>query len=302
MEINLLHVIIAVSLVGVINLITTVFLKSKVSNLQSKLDEQTKASNIKNAKETAELKVTVEQGTKAINTAVLAINKDISSSLSKTEENIIGCYSQVQAELKSVVLTLSTFKENSKAQNESILSLLTNSSSALLENQKISTNTINNSINEIEKSQKTLAFSHKQEQLSNFEQLTKSIHTLRIENTIEITNELGKHTELTVDTEEFTKQLGNCKVLKITDKHSGQVTQVYYENGVKRSSDTFANEQLKYQMFYSADGNPEKGLEFNGQEQIVFEYLYDEAGEINQRTEFSFDESGKGQKPTVKAY
>lgn len=147
-------------------------------------------------------------------------------------------------------------------------------------------------INELLKQVNQAAFDEKHQQLTHFEQLTKQLHTLRIENIVEMTNELGKHNELKVDSSDFIKHLGDCKVVKIEDKHTGQVTQVYYENGIKRSTDTFAGEELKYQMFYNESGKAERGIELNSQGNIAFEYIYDDAGEIGKRFEYSYDELG----------
>lgn len=145
-------------------------------------------------------------------------------------------------------------------------------------------------ISELIKQVNQAAFDEKHQQISHFEQLTKQLNTLRIENIVEMTNELGKHNELKVDSDDFIKHLGDCKVVKIEDKHTGQVTQVYYENGVKRSTDTFAGEELKYQMFYNEFGKAERGVELNNQGNIAFEYIYDDAGEVSKRVEYAYDE------------
>lgn len=137
-----------------------------------------------------------------------------------------------------------------------------------------------------------IAFDEKQQQITRFEQLSKQLNTLRIDNIVDLTNELGKHNELQVDSEDFVKYLGDCKVLKIEDKHTGQITQVFYENGVKRSTETYSGDDIKYQMFYDSSGKAQRGLEFNEKGLVAFEYNYDAAGEVAKRIDFTYDESG----------
>ncbi|WP_352298530.1 hypothetical protein, partial [Pseudoalteromonas sp. 20-MNA-CIBAN-0454] len=83
--------------------------------------------------------------------------------------------------------------------------------------------TLNNSIIDLGKEQHKVAFVNNKNQLSNFETLTTLLQSSRIDNIIELTNELGKHKKLTVETEDFFKKLGDCKVLTIEDKSTGQI-------------------------------------------------------------------------------
>ncbi|TYL46652.1 hypothetical protein [Marinomonas sp. IMCC 4694] len=136
-------------------------------------------------------------------------------------------------------------------------------------------------------------FSNNQKHLETFEQLTNQVQMLRIENIVELTNELGKHKKLQVNSNDFIKHLGDCKVVKIEDKTTGQFTQIHYENGIKRSTNTFAGNNLKYQMFFDDTGKAERGIELNDKGEITFEYHYDVAGEINKRVEFNYDDAGK---------
>jgi hypothetical protein len=136
-------------------------------------------------------------------------------------------------------------------------------------------------------------FTNRQERIAQLEQLTTQIQKLRADNLVSLINELAKHQELTLETDDFLKKLGDCKVTQIEDKHSGQITQVYYENGIKRSSDTYAGDNLRYQMLFNEDGKPVKGSEFDDQGNLIFEYIYDDAGEISKRIETTYDQSGK---------
>ncbi|MDE1234729.1 chemotaxis protein [Vibrio aestuarianus] len=145
-------------------------------------------------------------------------------------------------------------------------------------------------------------FATKQAGIAQLEQLTTQIQQLRADNLVSLTNELARHQELTIDTDDFVKRLGDCKVTQIEDKHSGQVTHIYYENGKKRSSDTFAGNQLKYQMTFNHDGKPVRGCEFDQAGNLVFEYLYDDAGEISKRIETVYDPKGNEEQKLETAY
>ncbi|HAS6197185.1 TPA: chemotaxis protein [Vibrio vulnificus] len=145
-------------------------------------------------------------------------------------------------------------------------------------------------------------FTAKQAGIAQLEQLTTQIQQLRVDNLVSLTNELARHQDLTIDTDDFVKRLGDCKVTQIEDKHSGQVTQIYYKNGKKRSSDTFAGTQLKYQMTFNEDGKPARGCEFDQAGNLVFEYLYDDAGEISKRIETVYDPKGNEKQKLETAY
>lgn len=136
-------------------------------------------------------------------------------------------------------------------------------------------------------------FTSKQSITSLLEQLTTQVQKLCADNLVSLTNELAKHQELEINTDDFIKKLGDCKVTQIEDKHSGQITQIHYQNNVKRRSDTFSGDKLKYQMEYNEGGKPNVGREFDSIGNIIFEYIYDDAGEINKRVETLYDQTGK---------
>ncbi|MEE1676159.1 hypothetical protein SNR37_001486 [Agarivorans aestuarii] len=145
-------------------------------------------------------------------------------------------------------------------------------------------------------------FENKQMHRATIEQLTSLVESLRCDNLVSLSNELAKHQDLNIETADFIKQLGDCKVTQITDKHSNQVTKLLYIDGVRRSSETYAGKQLKYQMTYSPQGQPEMGTEFDANGNAIFEYVYDEAGEINQRIEREFDANDVAVKQTETTY
>ncbi|MGY2573851.1 chemotaxis protein [Vibrio sp. C8] len=136
-------------------------------------------------------------------------------------------------------------------------------------------------------------FTSKQSMTSLLEQITTQVQKLRADNLVSLINELAKHQELEISTDDFIKKLGDCKVTQIEDKHTGQVTHIHYQNNVKRRSDTFSGSKLKYQMIFNEDGKPSVGTEFDNAGNTIFEYTYDDAGEINKRVETIYDHTGK---------
>jgi hypothetical protein len=153
-----------------------------------------------------------------------------------------------------------------------------------------------------EKELKTQAFTTKQDRTSAFEQLSNLVQTLRVGNLTELTNNIAKQKNLTISTADFEKHLGDCKVVQMTDKHTGQVTRFNYEKGIKRSSDTLAGDTLKYQMFFDNEGKVSKGIEFNDNGDISFEYEYDKAGEIGKRNEYIYSDKAEAPKKIEKVY
>ena len=191
--------------------------------------------------------------------------------------------------------TSESLSDMTQTQSDSIKFVMNKQNDEFLHTQKLlgqSHSNLKELLVTLRKQAEKTEFTQKQSGIAQLEQLTTQIQKLRADNLVSLTNELAKHHELTLDTDDFLKKLGDCKVTQIEDKHSGQVTQVYYENGFKRSSDTFSGSTLKYQMVFNDDGKPVKGSEFDTKGNLVFEYVYDDAGEISKRTETLYDQTG----------
>ena len=127
-------------------------------------------------------------------------------------------------------------------------------------------------------------------------QLLSFISSLRIENIADLTNALVQKNGLQVETNDMVQFFDDCKVSKALDKNTGQLTTFIYTNGIKSLSETFADGKLKYQMEFSSLGKPIKGTELNDEGNLVFEYHYDEAGEILKRLDFTYDSIGEKRK------
>jgi hypothetical protein len=183
---------------------------------------------------------------------------------------------------------------------------ITNTDKAVKKHSSETSTSISNEFqiikNEFGKDLKTQTFEQKQAVKSNLLQLTGLIQGIRVGNLTELTNSIAKQKNLKVSTADFEKHLGDCKVIKMTDKHTGQVTHINYEKGIKRSSDTLAGTTLKYRMSFDDTGKVSKGVEYNDKGDISFEYEYDKAGEIGQRIEYIYSDSTKAPKKIKKAY
>jgi molybdopterin converting factor small subunit len=292
MDITLTHIFSAVVLLGIFAITLIFLLKSKVAQLEANLKQQSESSSNSLAKTVKAIEEKLihkveELNQQTVKNNVLQTNlvEELSKSTIQQNDSLQGIIKATGDKIEKVTHVLA--KESNgylQEASEAIKSLITSKVEAL------------------KKDQTTVAFKNKQDNLSNIEQLTSLINSVRVSNLVELTNELAKHQELTIETDEFLKQLGDCKVLKLEDKHSGQVTQIYYDDGIKRSSDTFAGDVLKYQMFYNASGKAEKGLELDTKGNVIFEYIYDDAGEISKKIESLYDESGSKTGQEEKSY
>ncbi|RTR39752.1 hypothetical protein EKG38_08115 [Shewanella canadensis] len=322
MEISLTHILLATIGMGALVIIVQAIIFNKLKMIQALSSQQASDANrqlsgaieaipgmIQDLFKTGVEEITTaqqacqsknQQSFKAVNQLVTAKIQD-----THTENTKMHCQLQTLLQQLQEHLSTKTTKLHKETSSDVVAALA--SAQALLQASISDTGSqLNTAIKrsqvELEKESNKLMFIHKQHQLSNLETLSGLIQNLRVQNLVELTNELAQHTELKVDTLDFVKHLGDCKVVKIEDKHTDQVTQVYYENGIKHSSDTLLGEQLKYQMFYDHEGKLVKGIEYSDDQQVTFEYLYDAAGEISQRLEYVYDANGKQADPIKKVY
>lgn len=127
---------------------------------------------------------------------------------------------------------------------------------------------------------------------SNFLNIVQLVNNLRLDNLINVTNEISKYKEGTYEDEHFLQEVGHCKIIKLTDKNSGEITNVYYdENGEKSHTETFDNDSLKYNMKYE-NGKLKSGVELNSDGEVLFEYIYDDAEEVSKKIEYVYEQDG----------
>jgi hypothetical protein len=128
---------------------------------------------------------------------------------------------------------------------------------------------------------------------SNFSNMLQLVNNLRLDNLINVSNEISKYKEGTYEDKHFLQEVGHCKIIKLTDKNNGEVTHVYYdENGEKSHTETFDKDVLKYAMKYE-NGKLKNGVELNQNGEILFEYFYDDAEEVSKKIEYIYDEKAK---------
>ncbi|SQH74111.1 Methyl-accepting chemotaxis protein [Shewanella benthica] len=319
MEISLTHILLAAIGMGVLVIIVQAIIFNKLKLLQAQASQQASDTNQQHSGAMqARVQDLFQAGVEEIKAAQLdcqhknqqslkAVNQLITAKIQDAQTENTKMHSQLQTQLQQLQQDVSTQSSEQHRQTSSNIIAAIASTRGLIEASISNTGSqLNTAIQdaqaELEKDANQLMFTHKQQQLSNLETLSGLIQNLRVQNLVELTNELAQHTELQVDTLDFVKHLGECKVVKIEDKHTGQVTQVYYENGIKHSSDTLQGEQLKYQMFYDHEGKLVKGIEYGDDQRVIFEYLYDAAGEISQRLEYGYDANGKQADPIKKVY
>ncbi len=229
-----------------------------------------------------QLKETIEQQAKISLDMIGKVNEQIDSSINQSSD---ACLAELQtlasSNKQAQISTLEAIEQQAKSATEMMVKV----------NDQIHLS-VNQNSEACSSEFQELAFTNKQAQVSQVEVITNLVQSLRVDNLVELTNDICKKNNLTIENSDFIKKLGDCKVLQIEDKHSGQLTHINYENGIKVSSNTFSGDRLKYRMDYSPEGKMLKGIEFNKDQTINFEYKYDEAGEIGQKTEYKYDANG----------
>lgn len=123
---------------------------------------------------------------------------------------------------------------------------------------------------------------------NNFQNMVQLVNNLRLDNLINVSNEISKYKQGIYEDEHFLQEVGFCKIIKISDKKSGDITNVHYdENGQKLYTETYNGEVLKYSMQY--ENNKLKiGKEFDVSGKISFEYFYDDLEEIVKKIEYIY--------------
>jgi ribosomal protein L29 len=127
---------------------------------------------------------------------------------------------------------------------------------------------------------------------TQFEHILQTVNSLKIENYIEVNNMLNKYRKLEVEDKHFVQELGDYKILKIVDKATNEVTDITYENGLKKETRTFKNELPKYATEYE-NGVLKRGFELDDNGDILFEYEYNAIGEVATSIEYSYTNGTK---------
>ncbi|MEA2019704.1 MAG: hypothetical protein U9N59_14785 [Campylobacterota bacterium] len=233
------------------------------------------------------------------------IKKEVNNSLIKSEDNIIKA---LKIESKTTIHSQSNHFEklfedlssdtksnladtNLKLQtaiNGEIKKVL-DSNSKGLESLNILNSKVQSNTHSFEKYQ----IDNKNQLENSFQNTVRLVNNLRLDNLINVSNEIGKYKNGIVEDEYFLQEVGSCKVIKFTDKQSKEVTEVYYnELGEKSHTQTFLEDNLKYEMKYLS-GLLSQGVEYDKQNQVIFAYEYNEAGEVSTKIEYEYDKSGK---------
>ena len=134
---------------------------------------------------------------------------------------------------------------------------------------------------------------NKKELAENFKSMIKLFPILRIDNLVDLNNEIAKYRNGVIEDDYFLQEVGHCKVTKLIDKQTNEITEVTYDNnGLKNNTQTFLDGKIKYEMSYM-DGLLHEGKEYNDEQQVAFHYQYNEAGEVSKKTEYTYDENGE---------
>lgn len=135
---------------------------------------------------------------------------------------------------------------------------------------------------------------------NTIEQLTDKIDVIRnsmrfikLDNLVTMNNELAKYREGVYEDEYFIQEVGECKILKITDKSNGEITHITYnESGHIQQTNSYLNDVLLFTMEY-VNGKLETGNKYNQNGQKAFSYKYNGIGEIVSQNEYLYDENNQ---------
>ncbi|WP_041671860.1 hypothetical protein [Sulfurospirillum barnesii] len=127
---------------------------------------------------------------------------------------------------------------------------------------------------------------------STFHTISQQILNLKIDNYVNTANKTLNSKEHIYENEFFTQEFGHCKIVKIIDKKDNSITNVYYnENGGKSYTETFNENILTYSAHYQ-DDRLHRGCEYDSHANLLFEYFYNEIGEVTKRIEYFYAEDG----------
>ncbi|WP_160064999.1 hypothetical protein [Psychromonas sp. L1A2] len=287
MDINIIQLTTAASIIISTVLFVGIYTITRLNILQKDVAEQAnlKFLELENRHEThsLQLKSLLEKQHEQliiVKRSYVGLKKVNNEQLSQTEEHFknINKYSAENLDKLNAINKQNNIELINKLIESEKLSLTTMSK---IHKQLISE--IQGSKSDLVKELQKNIFINKQAQISLKEQIASNVQSMKIENAIDLTNKLTEGRDLKVETKDFIKHLGGCKVTKIEDKAANQKTEIIYKDGLKVASETYANNKLKYIMSYDKNGKLSKGEEFCDQGKLAFEYQYNEAGEVSKR-------------------
>ncbi len=128
---------------------------------------------------------------------------------------------------------------------------------------------------------------------STFHTMSQQVSNLKIDNYINTANKTLDFQEHTCENEFFIQEFGHCKIVKIIDKKDNSVTNIYYNENEKKSyTETFNENILIYSAHYEND-KLNRGCEYDSHANLIFEYFYNEIGEVIKKVEYLYTEDGK---------
>ena len=130
----------------------------------------------------------------------------------------------------------------------------------------------------------------------------QQIASLKLTNYIDAANGIYQSQEHTYENEFFIQEVGHCKIVKIIDKQDQSVTNVYYNENEKKSyTETFNENLLTYSAHYAED-KLTRGCEYDVKANLLFEYFYNEIGEVIKKVEYLYAEDGTLEKTLNTTY
>ncbi|WP_375724115.1 hypothetical protein LXN10_01050 [Arcobacter sp. KX21116] len=209
--------------------------------------------------------------------------------------NFKSIHNSSEKQSNNLIETITKYSENILTQNNELNKLskeiLTNSFESISNQIIESSNTTTKSINKYLEIQDKNTINIQTKLDNSFSSILQLVNNLRLDNLINVSNEIGKYKEGIFEDEHFLQEVGHCRVIRLTDKVSGNITNVHYnENGEKSYTETYSSDFLIYKMNYQS-GKLISGVEFNNNGDILFEYFYDDAEEVKKKIEYIYDQN-----------
>lgn len=257
-----------------------------------------------------ELRETQQNNMEAIKSETYQVTEILKNEIREFEQNILNYQKDILTNLhatqNSIEKGILEQGSNIVTKTNSISTTIESLNKSLVNDIKQSNESIQDSLAKMNKELENSLITQDKNMInistkveSNYISIVGLVNNLRLDNLINLTNEIGKYKEGIYEDEHFLQEVGHCKIIKLTDKNTKEVTQVYYHaNGEKAYTETFTNGKLKYTMKYE-NGKLITGTEFNEEGETLFEYFYDDAEEISKKIEYIYDKSNQ-LKDTIK--
>lgn len=274
------------------------FVEKTNEEIFTKISNELKLVSEHNDKNYKETKFSIEQINQFLEKEIINSMNNLQKEFQNELKIIKNLYEEqfitIAEKIKDESINIS--KQNEQLTNSIHKDLIESKNSLLNKFEKLaqlsidSSEIINGNIKEISQNQEKNSINLQTKLNNDFTNIVQLVNNLRLDNLINVSNEIGKYKEGIYEDTHFLQEVGHCKIIRVTDKKSNEITNVYYDDkGEKSYTETFDSDKLKYTMKYE-NGKLRNGIELDKNGEILFEYIYDDAEEITKKIEYIYNE------------